>query len=1367
MTDQTARWQLHRGGIVNVWQYAAEEFDLSGGRVIFQGTNGSGKSRTLELLLPLCLDGDLRYLGSKGYDTVSMRRLMLDDYVGGPNRVGYAWIELRRTVGGTVEHLTAGVGIKASVSSQQIADSWRFVTSQRVGHELELVVDDTPLSAAQLQDAVGSACIYEDEPFRDTIAELVYGMPATRYTDLLHLQRTLRNPDVGLKVLEGQLEQILSDALPPLDRKVVEQLGQSFEDLDSIRDNIKSLSAADEAMRKFLTTYGGYVLGMLRELGRKSRQAQENLGTARADLRRLLQQRDNETADAEKLAATVRESEARAEALGDMIEDLVTSPAYGSVNELDDKKAAVSNAHQAAVNVLRQLQARREWTDQLVDAALTALERLVDDTTRGATLAEGLRDDMREAGLDPQLGPAVPEWGEFSATDGHTLGRNSDDPDDEPVLISYRILPEFDAVSAVDLLGQVTARLDELRPTLTQRCALTTSLRQRAEQLGTEHQKIERLREQAEDAQRIATEASDEHDRALQEVETTARSWLQETAHWCGGGPLANLAEPPLELSLPTLDDLIEDRDAAANAGQRARNWMRGQLTSLQGEVARAQRGVDAVAEKISLTEKELETLRAGVEPEPSLPAFSRAPRDASTGSALYRLIDFADDVDAAAKAKLESALESCGLLNAWLSNDSTIADPIRDDITIVVDDLPAAPEPTLGAVLVPAPPPDSPVPTAVVRKVLERVPLRDDTSAGLSVSSDGWWRAGVLAGAMTKPTAEFIGAGAREATRQRRISELEDALRQLAEDENRATTLLENAQQRAIEWENHIDSYPPERELFAAHRAVDTAKNIAEQTTKKAISAQKQYSTAAARHQAEKDALIADARASGLDSDVPTLHAAEAAAQNARKRIRDIAAIVTEQCPPRLEAIGQAFAEHRRALEVLSDTVSGADDACQRYATEKAEYDKRVSTLGASAEQLRREVQAMDNERTDLRERLPTLRTQARDAAIKPERTAARIESLEVKINDFVDIEKAATNRFLQALVADGVWSAAIEYPSTPPEDPADAYAIVQAASPESVSQDTVLGALQDLQSALASSHDVVPHTADDVITVTVTGTHGPQPVALAARDVAARLTEQRALLSEEYQKIFDQYMLRDLADKLAAQMSVAEDLCCRMNDTLKIAQSSQGVHVQLDWQPATSLDETMRNAVTLIRTPFAKRTQDQDEQLRQALTERIAAERDSHTGKYTEILCRALDYRTWYRFIVRVRDHGPDGAPRTRRMRQLSSGETRLISYVTLFAAASAFYDAVSTTADHAPARIVLLDEAFERLDEPTISRMLELLVDLDMDWIITWPSGWALSEKIPRMHIYNVLRPKAGHGIACIHKIWNGARLQEDSQ
>jgi uncharacterized protein YPO0396 len=309
------------------------------------------------------------------------------------------------------------------------------------------------------------------------------------------------------------------------------------------------------------------------------------------------------------------------------------------------------------------------------------------------------------------------------------------------------------------------------------------------------------------------------------------------------------------------------------------------------------------------------------------------------------------------------------------------------------------------------------------------------------------------------------------------------------------------------------------------------------------------------------------------------------------------------------------------------------------------------------------------------------------------------------------------------------------------------------------------VITKLQALQTALAGSNEITPQRHGGVLTIVVAGEQGPRPVAEAAREVSTQLAEQRGYLGERYQDIFAAFMLRDLAERLHGQISVAEDLARRMNEVLDVARSSQGVHVQLEWQPSAALDETILEALKLLRMPFAKRTEEQDEMLRRAFTERIDAERDSHSGGYPEILTRALDYRSWYTFTVRVRDAGPDGKPRTRRMRQLSSGETRLVSYVTLFAAAAAFYGAVSGAAPEAgPLRLVLLDEAFERLDDPTIARMLGLLVDLDMDWIITWPSGWGVSEKIPRMHIYDVLRPKSGRGVACTHTTWDGAALAQ---
>ncbi|MCW2929609.1 MAG: hypothetical protein JWM19_571 [Actinomycetia bacterium] len=221
---RTPRWRLHRGGIVNVWEFGEQVFDLTEGRAFFQGTNGSGKSRTLELLLPLCLDGDFRNLGAKGYDTVSIKKLMLDDYRGGPNRIGYAWIELRRaTADGGEEFLTSGVGVRASRASQSIAGSWFFVTPQRIGIDLQLLsTDRVPLDQKDLRERIGADAVMDDHKvMQQRLATEVYGIEEPRrYEDLLHLLRTLRNPDVGVKAVEGQLEKYLSMALPPLDPEI-------------------------------------------------------------------------------------------------------------------------------------------------------------------------------------------------------------------------------------------------------------------------------------------------------------------------------------------------------------------------------------------------------------------------------------------------------------------------------------------------------------------------------------------------------------------------------------------------------------------------------------------------------------------------------------------------------------------------------------------------------------------------------------------------------------------------------------------------------------------------------------------------------------------------------------------------------------------------------------------------------------------------------------------------------------------------------------------------------------------------------------------------------------------------------------------
>ncbi|GAA4613917.1 TIGR02680 family protein [Saccharopolyspora hordei] len=1355
-TDPAAnRWRLHRGGIVNIWQYAETTFDLSGGRAIFQGTNGSGKSRTLELLLPLCLDGDLRQLGSKGFDTVSIRRLMLDEYPGGPNRIGYAWIELRReTPDGGEEFLTCGIGVKASKTSQAVSDSWRFITTRRVGINLHLVgADRVPLGSAQLRDLLGADCVLDDQAFRAKVAATVYGVPAARYGDLLHLQRTLRNPDVGLKVLEGQLEQILSDALPPLDPGLVERLATSFDDLESIRENIVRLTGADKALSAFLSTYSGYAFGALRDRAEAMRTAQQKLRALRDELSTLERQVAGKQQDRQAAERTIAELEQREAELESSIDALRSHPAYSELQNLRDREQLVDSARGAAVAALDTAAKHRAQEHRSAESVVGVLRRLSGDAEAAVQAAARAAQQLSTAGLDGSLVPKPPAIPAAELRAEHAEVRTSPEPDAVPEALQRAVAPQLDAEALVAEFRAVVAGSQHLAATARQRAALTLALHQQAVELDAEQDRVAELHKLARQAQLTATEAAGRRNQAQQELSDAAAVWVERVQKWAAEWP-SDVDDPAPEP--PTAEELVEDRAATRQARERARRWARPHLHEARRRVSAVEQEIEELRAESRTREHELAELRAGHEQTPARPGWADAERDPETGRAFYELVDFQPSVRDEDRAGLEAALQSSGLLTAWVTADGAVPE---------LGDLVAAPtEPaaggTLADLLTPAAVADCPVPPERVAALLSAVST--DGRTGLSVSADGSWRAGVLSGAWRKDAAEYVGAGAREAARARRIAELEEELARLRDEVGAAERRHREAAEHAAELEQHLESYPDDGDLLTAHAKLTTAIEAAADSEQKAAQLREQHAGADQRWQAAHAELVRAAGEADLPADTRALDAAHRAAVDARSGIEALREAIESRCLPTLADLQGISLHHDVAVADRMEAEAQAERRCAAYAEQARGLEELTSAVGGEAQQISDKVSALERERAELRQQLP----QARERVSSLREAGARLETqLENKRAQLAGREQdaaSATEAFQQALRIPGLWSAA-EVAEEQPTDLDEAAALLSGAERRGSSEATVLNRLQTLQHSLSGSYDITAADQHGLLTVTVTGEEGPQPVAEAARRVGERLAEQRGYLNERYQSIFADYLIRDLAERLRGQMSIAQDLCERMNEVLDGARSSQGVHVQLDWQPSAALGDDIKQAIELVRTPFANRSDDQDAVLRKVFTDLIEAERDSTSGGYAEILARALDYRSWFAFTVRVRDTGPDGKPRVRRLRQLSSGETRLISYVTLFAAAAAFYDAVSVSSDgRGPLRLVLLDEAFERLDDPTIARMLGLLVDLDMDWLITWPSGWGVSPKIPKMHIYDVLRPRSGHGIACTHTTWTGTDL-----
>ena len=206
-----ARWRLHRGGLIDVWYYYDAEFAFSGGRVIWRGANGAGKSRALEMLLPYLLDADRTKIGAATGNRVRLDDLMRTGASDRAIRTGYVWLELAGVDDdGNPDHLTLGAFIRFSKSTAE-AKVWYFTTPLRVGTELVLL-DRTRLvlSREHLGALIGTDRITESpETYRERVRTQVFGLTGDagreRYAALIDLLHVLRNPDVGNRVEAGKL----------------------------------------------------------------------------------------------------------------------------------------------------------------------------------------------------------------------------------------------------------------------------------------------------------------------------------------------------------------------------------------------------------------------------------------------------------------------------------------------------------------------------------------------------------------------------------------------------------------------------------------------------------------------------------------------------------------------------------------------------------------------------------------------------------------------------------------------------------------------------------------------------------------------------------------------------------------------------------------------------------------------------------------------------------------------------------------------------------------------------------------------------------------------------------------------------------
>ncbi|MDP9984690.1 uncharacterized protein (TIGR02680 family) [Pseudarthrobacter oxydans] len=1337
------RFRLNRAGILNVWQYDDQEFGFADGRLLLRGANGAGKSKTLEMLLPFALDGDKARITASAKHHTSLLWLMTDGYEG-QARVGYIWVEFLRTAAeGTEEVFTCGVGIRATASART-ATAWHFATSRRIGHDLTLEDDGGPLSRPRLEEILGSdGQVFEKAAaYKEYVGRTLFGLDSAQYDEVLRLLYWLRQPQVGEDIEPAKLAQQLSQALPQLDEQAVRAAGETFDELTAFGEQIERRAAAAEALGLLAGAYASYARAVVAERARDVVEVLQAERRLRNEVRRT--QKGMEAVSVQQAGAEGVREAARRGIQDDAarLRTLEASPEFRNqvrLGELEEVSARDAEfAEQALHRLTRQTDEVKRRSNALRSRGNDAQKELRD---HGARLREL---DRRQRETVPGSSVPVP-----AVLDGVVLDR----------------IEQFDVLrAALDQgLGSVqharssvsrrTAGVGVVRGALADADIALASQRQAEREAATSEVRWEDAREA-----RVKAELSAG---AEAEALTTA------LAAWIKTPPAPDIVQ---------LEELTEE--SVLGLAPLAKASAAPLLETLHEDQGKAAARRDSAEAEIKRLTEERARAKAERDPAPPPPILARTER--IDGCALWQVIDFESGLDADARAGLEAALQASGLLDAWVRPGGLLLNPGRFDMVLSATASISPAGDTLAGMLVPDLPVACDLTADDVGQVLAVIGTGSDPDAFVWMRPDGAWRLGPTHGRAAKQRAQFIGATARAQERARRLAILDALIAEQRTVRDAAAKGHAGFSTAIAELEHWVAAVPPGQALLRAWTRLEERREVGEREERENRSAQASAHAArtAAAHahetlerRAAEQELPADG--AGLEAVEQELRGLDAELQEAVRQDRSIRGglALWREALGEVEIAKAALAEEQRAELAASRNASASRAALE---TLRASVGDSVQELERKIRGVRKSRQAHEATEENATKKVEALIKAYGEAAADARNARERlIEHLDARSTVFANLvavgsvpamfEAAGATREDAAVVSGLKGHPSGEPVPRPVAAAADA---LVGLSQEDVSTafTRVWRAHNEAASGPAADHQPVVSEFGALLAVTGRDDVGEAPVVVLAQRVGASVERDRGLLTDREKQQFEQHILGELGDAIRKCRRDADELVVAMNDQLGNVATSQGIRVKLDWKLRDDVPVEARAAVGLLTQPVGALIPEERAKLRDVLHRLIEASRAERPElSYGEHLAAALDYRTWSEFTIRYnRPEKPGHWERLHRRSALSQGEQKVLCYLPLFAAAAAHFTSLAGAAPHAP-RLVLLDDAFPKIDARTHPLLFGLLVQLDLDFVITSERLWGDYQTVPALAIYEALRDPSQRGIAQYEYRWDGRTLQ----
>jgi hypothetical protein len=781
--EVSRRFRPARLGLTSIAEYVDETFSFAGGRLVLQGHNGAGKSKALELSVPLLFSGETR---PRTLDTFGGQSKKLKDVVlwslsskqTFTQRTGWVWLELALAGDGDapVRHVTLGAGMHAHRDWQDVRTRFFVLDGPRVGIDVHLSDGRDVVTFPHLRETLGeepgARIVDGAREFRQLQDELLFGFgDEDRYQVMLRLLLALRRPNLSENMQPETIGELLRETLPPVDAALVGRIGALLEELERIGEEQREAERAAEAVRSVHEDYRELAAAIAHERA-------GGLRDAAGAQRRADRQRDAAAAEHERRSAALGEArtqraaaEKEASDVGARLRELRGSPEARAARDLEHRGGLLA----AARLQVESLRASAAAAEQAAAVAHEDLERV-------RANGEQALDALSQATADAEADAVA------AGVEGHAAATVQAGEDDRALTAALRALvvgARMALRGQRELDGAFAEAAARQQEALARRDAAAAERAARAEARG----EGEREAERAAEAHVVAVER-----------------WAQDVAWVEGAADLAGIAAGDG-------GDEAPGRAAAARAAT--------------AEVRRLDRASSAALERAQALsgdrdelQAERDRLHAARDPHVPAPRWRRREADAPAGEPFWRLVDFRSELDGdARRGGLEGALEASGLLDALVVGDGTAW---RDGDVLLTPRPIGGSAATLADVLAP----DAGCDSATAERVaalLRSVGLGPEGDAAVWCAPDGRFALGPARGMHALAAPALIGAAARERLRAEQLAALEQRIAGLREriDAEHATANGHERERTAVE--EQLARYPDPAALRAAVRAAHT----------------------------------------------------------------------------------------------------------------------------------------------------------------------------------------------------------------------------------------------------------------------------------------------------------------------------------------------------------------------------------------------------------------------------------------------------------------------------------------------------------------------------------------------------------------